>query len=58
MSDAVFNAEKDKKLLTLNPLFQDGKKLVPSVTRVFKTTRRCIVYLEAYEPGGDRRRSR
>ncbi len=50
LSDAVFNAEKDKKLLTLNPLFQDGKKLVPSVTRVFKTNQDMYVYLEAYEP--------
>jgi VWFA-related protein len=50
LSEAVFNAEKDKKLLTMNPLFQDGKKLVPSVTRVFKTNQEMFVYLEAYEP--------
>ena len=50
LNDAVFNAEKDKKLLTMNPLFQDGKKLVPSVTRVFKTNQEMYVYLEAYEP--------
>jgi VWFA-related protein len=50
LSDAVFNAEKDKKLMTMNPLFQDGKKLVPSVTRVFKTNQEMYVYLEAYEP--------
>ncbi len=29
LSEAVFNAEKDKKLLTMNPLFQDGKKTGP-----------------------------
>jgi hypothetical protein len=50
LNQAVFNAEKDKKLLTLNPLFQDGKKMVPSVTRVFKTSQEMFVYLEAYEP--------
>jgi hypothetical protein len=50
LSEAVFNAEKDKKLLTLNPLFQDGKKLVPSVTRVFNRNQEMYVYLEAYEP--------
>ena len=50
LNDAVFNAEKDKKLLTMNPLFQEGKKLVPSVTRVFKTNQEMYVYLEAYEP--------
>jgi hypothetical protein len=50
LNQAVFNAEKDKKLLTLNPLFQDGKKLVPSVTRVFNKNQEMYVYLEAYEP--------
>ncbi len=50
LSDAVFNAEKDKKLLTMNPLFQDGKKMVPSVTRVFSKNQEMYVYLEAYEP--------
>ena len=50
LNQAVFNAEKDKKLLTLNPLFQDGKKLVPSVTRVFNRGQQMYVYLEAYEP--------
>lgn len=50
LNQAVYNAEKDKKLLTLNPLFQDGKKLVPSVTRVFNKGQQMYVYLEAYEP--------
>lgn len=50
LNQAVFNAETDKKLLTLNPLFQDGKKLVPSVTRVFNKGQQMYVYLEAYEP--------
>ncbi len=50
LSQAVFTAEKDKKLLSLNPLFQDGKKLVPSVTRVFNKGQQMYVYLEAYEP--------
>jgi len=50
LSDAVFNAEKEKKLLTMNPLFQDGKKMIPSVTRVFSKNQEMYVYLEAYEP--------
>lgn len=50
LTEAVFNAEKDKKLLALNPLFQDGKQLVPSVTRVFNKNQQMYVYLEAYEP--------
>jgi len=50
MSQAVFNAEKDKKILSANPLIEDGKKLVPSVTRVFAKSQEMYVYLQAYEP--------
>jgi len=50
LSEAVFTAEKDKKLLSLNPLFQDGKQMVPSITRVFTRNQEMFVYLEAYEP--------
>ena len=47
---AVANAEKDKKILAAHPLIQDGMKLIPSVTRVFRTNQNLYVYLEAYEP--------
>jgi VWFA-related protein len=50
MSQAVFNAEKDKRLLSANPLIEDGKKLVPSVTRVFSKGQELYVYLQAYQP--------
>jgi len=50
---AVFSAERDKKLMALNPLIQDGKQLVPSVTRVFNKSQDMYVYLEAYEPLAD-----
>jgi VWFA-related protein len=50
MNQAVFNAEKDKKILAANPLIEDGKKLVPSVTRVFTKSQEMYVYLQAYEP--------
>jgi VWFA-related protein len=53
MSQAVFNAEKDKKLLANNPLIEDGKKLVPSVTRVFNKNQEMYVYLQAYEPAAE-----
>ena len=33
----------------MNPLVQDGKKLIPSVTRVFGTTREIYVYFQAYK---------
>ena len=51
LDEAVFSAEKDKKLLAANPLVDGGQKLVPSVTRVFSKNQELYVYLEAYEPG-------
>jgi VWFA-related protein len=53
---AVATAEKDKKLLAANPLIQDGSKLVPSVTRVFRKDEDMYVYLEAYQPGAEKTR--
>lgn len=50
LSTAVYSAEKDKKLLAEDPLVQDNKRLIPSVTRVFRKGQDMYVYLEAYEP--------
>jgi VWFA-related protein len=53
LKDALFDAAKAKdevKEAAVNPLVQDGKKLVPSVTRVFSTARPMFVYLQAYKP--------
>jgi len=47
---AMFSAERDKRLLATDPLVQDGRKLIPSVTRVFNKSQIMYVYLEAYEP--------
>ncbi|HTR38019.1 MAG TPA: VWA domain-containing protein [Bryobacteraceae bacterium] len=47
---AVASAEKDKKILAAHPLVQDGVKLIPSITRVFRNGQDLYVYLEAYEP--------
>jgi len=50
---ALFDAAKAKereKEEAMNPLVQDGKKLVPSVTRVFSVNRELYVYLQAYKP--------
>jgi hypothetical protein len=38
------------------PLIQDGSKLVPSVTRVFRKDEDMFVYLEAYQPGAEKTR--
>jgi VWFA-related protein len=50
---AVASAEKDKKILAAHPLIQDGMKLVPSVTRVFRTNQNLYVYVEAYQPAAE-----
>ncbi len=35
----------------VNPLVQNGQKLIPSVTRVFRQSQNMYVYLQAYEQG-------
>jgi VWFA-related protein len=47
--DAAKGKERDRES-AVNPLVQDGKKLVPSVTRVFSIGREMYVYLQAYKP--------
>jgi VWFA-related protein len=52
LKDALYNAEKDKdraKEAAVNPLVQNGQKLIPSVTRVFRQTGDMYVYLQAYQ---------
>jgi VWFA-related protein len=50
--DALYNVEGSKQTAkndAANPLVKDGKKLIPSVTRVFGTDQTLYVYLQAYE---------
>jgi len=48
--DALYNAAKDKgRAESVNPLVQEGQKLIPSVTRVFSKGRDLYVYLQAYQ---------
>jgi VWFA-related protein len=52
LNQALYDAAKAKDRLkedAVNPLVQDGKKLIPSVTRVFSTTRQVYVYFQAYK---------
>src|ERR1700744_696011 len=54
LKDALYNAEKTKdrtKEQEVNPLVQNGQKLIPSVTRVFRQSQNMYVYLQAYEQG-------
>jgi VWFA-related protein len=51
LNEVLFDAAKGKdreKENSVNPLVQDGKKLVPSVTRGFSIGREMYVYLQAY----------
>jgi hypothetical protein len=53
LNNALYDAMKGKdqvKNAAVNPLVQSGKKLIPSVTRVFSTSRDMYVYLQAYKP--------
>jgi VWFA-related protein len=50
--DVLANAAKDKgQTESVNPLVQEGQKLIPSVTRVFRKNRDLYIYLQAYEQG-------
>ena len=50
LTAAVGTADKDKKALVNHPLVQDGEKLLPSVTRVFRKDQTLYCYLEVYDP--------
>jgi VWFA-related protein len=52
LKDALYNAQKAKdrtKEEEVNPLVQNGQKLIPSVTRVFRQGQTMYVYWQAYE---------
>ena len=54
LKDAIYNAAKQKeraKEEAANPLVLNGKKLIPSVTRVCSKSRHLYVYLQAYQQG-------
>jgi|SRR5579884_1407307 len=52
LKDVLYNAGKDKdRRDDVNPLVQNGQKLVPSVTRVFRKDQSLYVYLHTYQQG-------
>lgn len=53
VSAAVGAADNNKKLLANHPLVQNGQKLVPSITRVFRKDQALHVYFEVYDPSID-----
>ena len=55
MQEALVNANKSKDKSdvqqAVNPLVQEGQKLLPSVTRVFSKAKPMYVYMQAYQQG-------
>ncbi|MGO9589319.1 MAG: VWA domain-containing protein [Candidatus Acidiferrales bacterium] len=54
MKDALYNVphgKQETKNTAANPLVENDRKLIPSVTRVFSTQRELYVYLQAYAGG-------
>lgn len=53
LNEQLASAETKKKLIDSDPLVQDGQKLIPSITHVFRKDQNIYVYLEVYDPGVD-----
>lgn len=49
LGDALFTVEQRVSAEASNPLVSDGQKLIPSVTRVFSTSRDLYVFVQAYQ---------
>ena len=50
---AIAGGQQDKKTLGEHPLIRNGRKVIPSVTRVFRKNQSLYVYLEAYQATGE-----
>jgi VWFA-related protein len=50
---AVGNAGTNKKILASDPLVHENERLIPSITRAFRRDQNLLIYLEAYDAGGD-----
>ncbi|MBI4876702.1 MAG: VWA domain-containing protein [Acidobacteria bacterium] len=53
LSAAVGVAERNRRRLATHPLVKDGRKLVPSITKVFRKDQNLFVYLEVYDAATD-----
>jgi len=51
LAASVGSAGTNKKLLEAHPLVDNGQKLVPDITRVFRKDQKLYVYFEVYDPG-------
>jgi VWFA-related protein len=50
VAQQVAGVKNDKKLVANNPLIDNGQKLLPNVTRVFRPGQNVLVYVEVYDP--------
>jgi hypothetical protein len=53
VKDTLASADPKKKVLESDPLVDNGSKLIPSITHVFRKDQSLYVYLEVYDPGLD-----
>jgi VWFA-related protein len=53
MKDALYTSNNKDKGPSVNPLIQDGIKLLPNINNVFSRSRDLYVYLQAYEKGAE-----
>lgn len=51
LSASVGSAGTSKKVLEAHPLVENGQKLIPDITRVFRKDQKLFVYFEVYDPG-------
>ncbi len=51
LAAALFNARKSAAADAVSPLIENGRELMPSVTRVFSRSQNLFVYLQAYQHG-------
>jgi VWFA-related protein len=54
--DALYTSKNQDKGPSVNPLIQDGIKLMPSINNVFSRNKDLYVFLQAYEKGADTQR--
>jgi VWFA-related protein len=53
INKAVGTAGANKKDLAADPLIQDGQKLVPSISHVYRKSQSLYVYVEVYDAASD-----
>jgi VWFA-related protein len=51
--ETIANADPNKKVVDSDPLIENGQKLIPSITHVFRKDQSLYVYMEVYDPGLD-----